>query len=58
VPKSATEMVERIVEELMSRKLTKAQRMRLLQRLVRTGEQVPEELMDLVLRRLMERQTD
>lgn len=42
----------------MSRKLTKAQRMRLLQRLVRTGEQVPEELMDLVLRRLMERQTD
>ncbi len=58
MPKSATEMVERIVEELMSRKLTKAQRMRLLQRLVRTGEQVPEELMDLVLRRLMERQTD
>ena len=58
MPKSAAEMVERIVEELMSRELTKAQRMRLLQRLVRTGEQVPEELMDLVLRRLMERQTD
>ncbi|GAB4144314.1 MAG: hypothetical protein Fur0037_12060 [Planctomycetota bacterium] len=50
--------VERIVEELMDRKLTKAERMQRLRELVRSGEKVPDDLLDAALRRLMERLAD
>lgn len=50
--------VERIVEELMDRKLTKAERMQRLRELVITGEDVPDDLLDAALRKLMERLTD
>ena len=58
MPKPPSEIVERLVQELMDRQLTKADRMRLLRELVQSGEDVPDELMDRALRRLMERLTD
>lgn len=42
----------------MDRQLPKAERMRLLRELVHSGEDVPDELLDRALRRLMERLTD
>ena len=56
--KQTPEVVERLVQELMDRQLTKADRMKLLRELVQSGEDVPDELMDRALRRLMERLTD
>ncbi len=53
-----SETVERLVEELMDRQLPKADRMRLLRELVHSGEEVPDELLDRALRKLMERLTD
>ncbi len=50
--------VDRIVEQLMQRDLTKAQRLAFLRELVRSGEDLPDELMDAALRKLMERITD
>lgn len=50
--------VERIVEELMDRQLTKAERMQRLRELVVSGEDVPDDLLDAALRKLMERLTD
>ncbi|MBL9076697.1 MAG: hypothetical protein JNL08_04285 [Planctomycetes bacterium] len=50
--------VERIVEELMDRNLTKEERIRCLRELARSGEDVPDELMDQALRKLMERITE
>jgi hypothetical protein len=58
VPKETSEAVDRIVQELMDRQLSKGERMRRLRELVRSGEDVPDELMDLALRRLMEHLTD
>lgn len=55
VPKPSTAAVERIVEELMERGLSKAERMRRLRQLVQSGDDVPDELMDQALRKLMER---
>jgi hypothetical protein len=58
VPKETSEAVDRIVQELMDPQLSKGERMRRLRELVRSGEDVPDELMDLALRRLMEHLTD
>ena len=50
--------VDRIVEELMVRDLSKAERMKCLRELVKSGDEVPDELMDEALRKLMERITE
>lgn len=57
VPKPKTEAVERIVEELLEGQLSKAERMRRLRELAQSGDEVPDELMDQALRKLMERIT-
>ncbi len=58
MPKQSSETVERLVQELMDRQLPKPERMRLLRELVQSGEDVPDELLDRALRKLMERLTD
>jgi len=58
VPKQPSEDVERIVEELLDRRLSKAERIERLRELARSGEDVPDELMDQALRKLMERITE
>jgi uncharacterized protein Yka (UPF0111/DUF47 family) len=58
VSKRTPEAVERIVEELMERGLSKAQRMQRLRELVQSEEDVPDDLMDQAVRRLMERLTE
>jgi uncharacterized protein Yka (UPF0111/DUF47 family) len=58
VPKQPSQAVEKIVEELMDRSLSKAERMQRLRELVRSGEDVPDELLDQALRKLMERITE
>lgn len=50
--------VDRIVDELMHRDLTKAQRIACLRELAKSGDDVPDELMDEALRKLMERITE
>ncbi|MFK7740726.1 MAG: hypothetical protein AB8H80_10415 [Planctomycetota bacterium] len=50
--------VDRIVEALMDRDLAKPQRIELLRQLARSGDDVPDELMDEALRKLMERITE
>ena len=52
------EAIDRIVQELLGRQLSKQERMQRLRQLERSGEDVPEELMDQAVRRLMERLTD
>lgn len=42
----------------MDRQLTKAERIERLRELVRSGEDVPDELLDAALRKLMERLTE
>ena len=56
--KPTSEAVERIVEELMDRNLTKQERIQRLRELARSGDDVPDELMDQALRKLMERITE
>jgi len=56
--KQSSASVEQIVQELMNRDVPKPERMRLLRELVRSGEDVPDELLEKALRRLMERLTD
>jgi hypothetical protein len=58
MPKPPAETVEKLVQELMDRQMPKADRMRLLRELVQSGEDVPDELLDRALRKLMERLTD
>jgi hypothetical protein len=58
VSKLTSEAVERIVEELMDGSLTKAERIRRLRELAMSGDDVPDELMDQALRKLMERITE
>lgn len=58
VPKRTPESVERIVEELLHCELDKAERIARLRELARSGEDVPDELLDEALRRLMERITE
>jgi hypothetical protein len=47
--------VERIVQELLAHRHEKPERMRLLRELVRSGEDVPDALLEAALRKLMER---
>ena len=47
--------VDQIVEELLSRGGTKKERMKLLRELVRRGEDLPEEMLNSALKKLMER---
>jgi hypothetical protein len=56
--KQPSASVEQVVQELMNRSIPKPERMRLLRELVRSGEDVPDELLEKALRRLMERLTD
>jgi hypothetical protein len=58
VPKQTNDTVERLVRELMDRQLSKAERMKRLRELVQSGQDVPDELMDQALRKLMESLTD
>jgi DNA-binding ferritin-like protein len=58
VPKPPSEAIERIVEELMERNLSKQERVRRLRELAKSGDDVPAELMDQALRKLMERITE
>ncbi len=55
--KSKTD-IDRIVQELMDGDLTKAQRIKRLRELAKSGDDVPEELMNEALRKLMERITE
>lgn len=55
--KSKTD-IDRIVQELMDGDLTKAQRIKRLRDLAKSGDDVPEQLMDEALRKLMERITE
>jgi acyl-CoA synthetase (AMP-forming)/AMP-acid ligase II len=50
--------VEQLVQELMNRSIPKSERVRLLRELVKSGEDVPDELMEKALQRLMERLAD
>ncbi|MBX3464052.1 MAG: hypothetical protein KF830_12840 [Planctomycetes bacterium] len=58
LPKQTPKSVERIVEELLDHDLSKAERIQRLRELARSGEDVPDELMDQALRKLMERLTE
>jgi hypothetical protein len=50
--------VDQIVHDLLDRPLSKRQRVALLRELVRKGDQVPDELLQHALRKLMERLTE
>lgn len=50
--------VDRIVDELLESSLAKCERIELLRELVRRGEDLPDEMLESALRRLMERLTD
>ena len=47
--------VDQIVEDLLEKSLSKSERIHLLRELVREGDDVPEELLNAALRRLMEK---
>ncbi len=49
--------VEQIVRELLEGDLTKEQRLRLLRDLVRRGEELPDDMLDSALQKLMDRLT-
>ena len=50
--------VDQIVEELLEGSLAKGERIELFRELVRRGEDLPDEMLENALRRLMERLTD
>lgn len=58
MPKQTSTNVERIVEELMEKDLTKSERMQRLRELAQSGDDVPDTLMDEALRKLMDRLTE
>ena len=49
--------VEQIVRELLEGDLTKEQRLKLLRDLVRRGEELPDDMLDSALQKLMDRLT-
>ena len=49
--------VDQIVDELLEGSLAKGERIELLRELVRRGENLPDEMLESALRRLMERLT-
>ncbi len=50
--------VDRIVNELLEKSLTKGERMDLLRELVERGEDLPDEMLTAALQKLMERLTE
>lgn len=56
--KRTNEEVERLVEQLMAPDLPRQERIERLRELVRSEADIPDELMDKALRRLMERITE
>ena len=50
--------VDRIVQELIDGDLTKEQRLALLRELVRRGEELPDDMLDSALQKLVERLTE
>ena len=50
--------VDQIVQELMESDLTKTERVELLRELVRRGEELPDEMLNSALQRLMDRLTE
>ena len=50
--------VDQIVQELLTKRGTKEERMQLFRELVRHGDDVPEDLLNTALRKLMERLAD
>ena len=50
--------IDRIVQELMDGELSKAQRIKRLRDLATSGDDIPQDLMDQALRKLMERITE
>jgi len=50
--------VEQIVRELLEGDLTREQRMKLLRDLVRRGDELPEDMLESALQRLMDRLTE
>ncbi len=50
--------VEQIVRELLEGDLTKEQRLKLLRDLVRRGEELPDDMLDSALQKLMDRLTE
>ncbi len=50
--------VDQIVQELMEGDLIKEQRVRLLRELVRRGEDLPDDMLDSALQKLMDRLTE
>ena len=56
-PSMATQQptVDQIVQELLDRSGTKAERMKLFRELIRRGEDVPDDLLNSALQKLMER---
>ncbi len=50
--------VEQIVRELLEGDLTREQRVKLLRDLVRRGEELPDDMLDSALQRLMDRLTE
>jgi hypothetical protein len=50
--------VDRIVQDLLERPLSRKERIELLRELVRRGDEVPDALLEAALRKLMERLTE
>ncbi len=50
--------VDQIVEDLLEKSLTKAERIKLLRELVHDSEDVPDELLNAALQKLMDRLSD
>ncbi len=50
--------VDQVVQDLMEGDLTKEQRVRLLRELVRRGEDLPDDMLDSALQKLMDRLTE
>lgn len=55
---SADSRVDRIVAELLDPSLPKERRIELLRELVARGEELPDQMLDAALRKLMQRLTD
>ena len=53
-----TPAVDQIVNQLLESSLAKGERIELLRELVRRGEELPDEMLENALRRLMERLTE
>jgi len=50
--------IDAIVDELLQRRLSKPERIKLIKELIRRGEELPDEVLDLALKRMMERLLD